>query len=301
VAERFSSRRVRVGIGPIAWVNDDLRHWGAETPGTLVMDEIAAAGYLGSEMSYSYPQDPAVLKATLDERGLLLAAAYRWTNCANPAALPAEIEATKQHIDFCAAAGAEFATVAEGANSLHWDLGGDRDQVTPLSEAQWACLIEGLHECGRYARSRGITLTVHPHGGTAIESAAEIDRLLAGTDPTLIGYCPDTAHIYYGGSDPAAMLRRYASRVRYVHLKDVRQPVLDRCRAEGFTFKEAILSNVFCTPGTGCLDWPAIFGALADGGYEGWLVVEAEQDPRVYPAMAVSEAAREFIRKVAGV
>lgn len=293
--------QVRVGIGPIGWVNDDIRTWGAGTSGLQVMAEMAAAGYAGSEMSYSYPQEPGELRAALARHGLVLAAAYRWTNLANPDRLAEETAQTKAHIDFCKAAGAAFATVAEGVQSLHWDLDGERSAVTPLSDEQWRCLVEGLHACGRYAREQGITLTVHPHGGTAIESAAEINRLLASTDPELVGYCPDTAHIVYGGSDPAELFRRHGQRIRYVHLKDVRADVLARCRAEGLTFKQAVMANVFCTPGAGSLDFSGVIEALAAVDYKGWLIVEAEQDPAIYDAFTVSKAARQFLREVAGV
>ncbi len=295
------SKEVRVGVGPIAWVNDDIRIWGAGTPGVQVMREMAACGYAGSEMSYSYPQEPLELKRTLAEHGLVLAAAYRWCNFANPDRLAAEIAATKEHIDFCKAAGATFATVAEGAYSLHWDLGGERPAVTPLSDRNWQALIEGLHTCGRYAREHGMTLTVHPHGGTVIESEAEIDLLMAKTDPDLVGYCADSAHIVYGGGDPVAVFRRHAGRIKYVHAKDVRADVLTRCRAAGLSFKQAVMENVFCTPGTGYLDFAAIFGALAEANYTGWIIVEAEQNPAIYNPFEVSRAARAFIREVAGV
>jgi inosose dehydratase len=298
---RLQQDQVQVGIGPIGWVNDDIRTWGAGTPGDQVMAEMAAAGYAGSEMSYTYPQEPSALRAALAGHGLVLAAAYRWINFANQEALEAEIAETKRHVDFCKAAGSRFATVAEGAFSQHWDLRGERTERQPLTEQGWVSLVAGLHECGRYAHEQGIALTIHPHGGTAIESEAEIDRLLAETDPELVGYCPDTAHIHYGGGDPVAALRRHGSRVKYVHLKDVRADVLARCRTERLSFKQAVMANVFCTPGAGCLDFRGVFDALAAVEYRGWLIVEAEQDPAAYPAFSLSGAARAFIREVAGV
>jgi inosose dehydratase len=292
---------VRIGAGPIGWVNDDLRHWGAGTLGTVVMDAMAMAGFVGSEMSYTYPQNPADLKAVLSARGLVLAAAYRWVNFANPQTLEVEIAAVKKHIEFCKTAGAEFATVAEGTNSFHWDIRGERQAQAPLDDEAWACLAEGLHACGKYARDLGITLTIHPHGGTAIESEAEIDRLLAITDPELVGLCADSGHVSYGGGDPVVVFRRHASRIRYVHAKDVRADVMALCRAQRFTFKQAILENVFCPPGAGCLDFHGIFAALSEVDYRGWIIVEAEQDPSLYNATEVSRAARAFIREVAGV
>ncbi|HLO04112.1 MAG TPA: TIM barrel protein [Symbiobacteriaceae bacterium] len=295
----MNADQVRIGIGPIGWVNDDIRTWGAQTPGSTVMAEMAAAGYVGSEMSYAYPQEPAALRGALAGHGLVLAAAYRWTNLAAPDRFEAEVEATKAHIDFCKAAGARFALVAEGYQSLHWDHRGERSAVTPFTDGQWARLVTGLQLCGEYARAQEMTLAIHPHGGTAIETPAQIDRLFESLDPELVGYCPDTAHITYGGGDPAAVLQRHRERIVYVHLKDVRSAVLAHCRAEGLSFKQAVMQNVFCTPGAGSLDWPAIMAALS--GYKGWLIVEAEQDPAVHPAFTVSKRCRAFLRELAGV
>lgn len=286
----------RVGVGPIGWVNDDIRGWGPEYTAERVMSEMAELGFAGSEMSYVYPQEPAALKAALAGHGLVLAGAYRWTNFAHEDLLASELAAARAHVDFCRAAGAGYANLAEGGGSLHWDAGGQRSSVAPLSEAQWARVCAALNEVGAYARERGVALCVHPHGGTAIERPAEIERLFAQTDPELVGYCLDTGHIAYGGADPGEVTRSLASRVGYVHLKDVRADVLARVRAEGLSFVEAVKANVFCTPGAGALDFDPVMAALEGAGYAGWYIVEAEQDPAVHDPYRVSGAAREFLR-----
>lgn len=290
----------RLGIGPIGWVNDDLRHWGANTPGEQVLREIAAAGYAGTERSYRFPDDPKLLKAALAEHGLLLSGAYRWTNLASAEAYEAELEATRQHIDFCRAAGATVANIAEGTGSLHWDLRGERSEVDPLDDAAWERLVAALHSLGRYAYDRGVQLCVHPHAGTPIQYEAEIDRLFASTDPALLHYCADTGHLAYAGLDPVTILRRHAARIRYIHLKDVRADVLASCHADGLLFKDAIQRNCFCTPGSGAIDFGPVLAVLAEAGYDGWLVVEAEQDPALHTPLVVAKHAAAYLRKVAG-
>ncbi len=287
----------RVGVGPIGWVNDDLRDWGADRLGEDVMREIQEAGFDGTEMSYRFPQDPRELRAALDSHGLVLAAAYRWTNLADPEFHAEEVALARRHVDFCRAAGARFATLAEGTGSLHWDRRGEAADVTPLDEAGWELLTHGLHEVGRHARSIGMRVTVHPHGGTAVESEDETARLLESLDPALVGWCLDTGHVAYGGTDPGRMTERFAGRVSYVHLKDVRQEVLAEARASGWSFARAVRANVFCTPGAGSLDFDPVIRALKEAGYDGWYVVEAEQDPALHPAAEVSRAAREFLRE----
>lgn len=289
--------RGRVGIGPIGWVNDDIRGWGPEYTAARVMSEMSELGYAASEMSYVYPQEPAALRAALAEHGLVLAGAYRWTNFAHAEFLEDELAAARAHVDFCRAAGAGFANLAEGGGSLHWDRRGRLGAVEPLSDEQWGRVCSALNEVGAYAREHGVTLCVHPHGGTAIEKPAEIERLFASTDPALVGYCLDTGHIAYGGGDPGATARRFAARVGYVHLKDVRADVLARVKREGLSFVEAVKANVFCTPGAGALAFDPVIGALEGAGYAGWYIVEAEQDPAAHDPYAVSGAARAFLRE----
>jgi len=286
-----------VGVGPIGWVNDDLRDWGAERSGADVLREISDCGFDGTEMSYRFPQEPAELKRTLAEYGLVLAAAYRWTNLANPDLHEEELELARRHVDFCRQAGARFVTVAEGTGSLHWDRRGPAKEVTPLSEEQFGLLVRGLEETGRYAREHGLTLSVHPHGGTAVETEEDTERLLAALDPDLVGYCYDSGHVLYGGGDPGRAAERWAERITYVHLKDVRAEVLGSVRREGLDFAAAVRRNVFCTPGTGSIDFDRPLRALQDAGYSGWYVIEAEQDPAQYDAATVSRAALRFLQE----
>lgn len=286
----------RVGVGPIGWVNDDIRGWGPEYTAERVMREMAELGFAASEMSYVYPQEPTALRAALAEHGLVLAGAYRWTNFAHAEFLEDELAAARAHVDFCRAAGAAFANLAEGGGSLHWDKRGQRSAVERLSDEQWARVCAAFDAIGAYARGLGVAMCVHPHGGTAIEKPAEIERLFASTDPELVGYCLDTGHIAYGGGEPGEVTRRFAERVGYVHLKDVRADVLARVRRDGLSFVEAVKANVFCTPGAGALDFDPVMAALQGAGYAGWYIVEAEQDPAVHDPYRMSGAAREFLR-----
>ncbi len=286
----------RLAVGPIGWVNDDLRDWGADREGAEVLQEISDLGFHGTEMSYRFPQEPAVLRSTLADFDLVLAAAYRWTNFTVPEFSVEEIELAKAHVDFCKAAGAGFATLAEGGGSQHWDRRGSAQTVTPLTDSAWELLINALHEVGSYARGQGIRLTIHPHGGTALETSPEVDRLFTALDPDLVGYCFDSGHALYGGSDPGLLAEKWAHRIDYVHLKDVRQEVLTQAGAGNWDFATAVRNNIFCTPGAGMIDFDPVMAALAEVGYGGWLVIEAEQDPARYDARSVSGEALEFLK-----
>jgi len=136
--------------------------------------------------------------------------------------------------------------------------------------------------------------------GTVVQTAEETDRMMANTDPERVFLCYDTGHFAFAGEDPLAMLERYAGRVGHVHLKDVRRAVADRVRPEDWSFLKAVREGAFTVPGDGCVDFDPVFEALAAAGYEGWLLVEAEQDPAKADPLEYAMKARAFIRGHAG-
>ncbi|MBM3461868.1 MAG: TIM barrel protein [Armatimonadetes bacterium] len=290
--------KIRLGIGPIGWANDDLRGWGPEVTGEQIMREMAEAGFEGSEMSYLYPQDPLVLSETLARHGLVLASAYHWTNLSNAEKLDLEMEKARRHVDFCANAGARHVLFAEGGGSLHWDADGPRDTVRPLDDAAWERFAKAINAIGIYGRSRLMQVCVHPHAGTAIERQPEVERFLSLTDAEVVHWCLDTGHAALGGLDSVAMIRRWGHRIRYVHTKDVRGDVLERVQRDRPTFTDAVRANVFGAPGQGCLDFDLILEALLGIGYEGWLIVEADQDPGANPALQVAKDANACLREI---
>ena len=122
-------------------------------------------------------------------------------------------------------------------------------------------------------------MAFHHHMGTIVQTDADIDRLMAGTGEAA-GLLFDTGHCLFAGGDPAALLERHIARVVHVHCKDVRRAVLDRAVAKDMSFMDAVLEGVFTVPGDGCIDFTPLLRRLREAGYAGWLVVEAEQDPR---------------------
>ncbi len=299
----------RLGVCPIAWVNPFIG-WGPDPAGAdapaaeRLMDEIAGLGFAASENSAIYPKDPARLREALAQRGLVLSAAYKWVNFAFPDGLERELEATKRHVDFCAAAGAAVAILAEAGHSV-WDARGPRP-IEPFDAQQWRRLAAAFDEVGGYARDRGIAVAVHPHGGTAIETPEEIFRLFELTDPERVGYCLDTGHVAYGGGEPGQVAQVLADRVVYVHLKDVRREVMELLGQGpgstvglyrlGVPFETAVRAHLFCPPGQGFLDFGAVFAALRGSGYGGWFVIEAEQDPQLHDPVTTSAQALTFLR-----
>jgi inosose dehydratase len=167
---------------------------------------------------------------------------------------------------------------AEVARAIHGDRHAALSQRPVMTDVDWAIFAPRIMEFARRLKARGLWLAYHHHMGTVIETQAEIDRLMAVTGPE-VGLLLDTGHLSFAGGDPALAARQHAGRIVHVHCKDIRRAVLQEAKARDLPFLAAVLDGVFTVPGDGAVDYAAVLKPLAEAGYAGWLVVEAEQDP----------------------
>lgn len=297
----FDKDRVFLGIAPIGWCNDDMPELGAENSFRQILSEMALAGFKGCEIGNKYPSDPAVLGWELKLRGLRIAS--RWFSSfllSQP--LEQVRDAFSRELDFLSALGARRINVSEQSGSIQgkMDVPVLEDARPVMDEGQWDRFLSGLESLGKLASQRGFKLCYHHHMGTVVQTAAETSRMLAQTDPALVHLCYDTGHFTFAGDDPLRVLRQHAGRVGHVHLKDMRRDVVDRVKAEGWSFLKAVREGAFTVPGDGCVDFDPILRLLAEAGYEGWLLVEAEQDPQKANPLEYAMKARAWIREHAG-
>ena len=297
----FSGKNVKLGIAPIAWTNDDLPELGGENTFQQCVSEMALAGFTGSEVGNKYPKDPAILKPALELRGIEICNAWFSTFLISKPYEETEVEFEK-HVAFLAAMGAKVVGVSEQSYSTQ----GIQTQPVfegkyEMNDGEWNALCEGLNRLGKLSLEKyGVALTFHHHMGTVVQTAAETDRLMAGTDPALVSLLFDSGHFAYCGEDPVAMVQKHAARIKHVHLKDIRPDVVKRVREERLSFLEGVRQGAFTIPGDGCVDFDPIFKVLADSGYEGYMVVEAEQDPAKANPLEYAIRARKFIRDHSG-
>lgn len=289
---------VRLGVSPINWINNDMDDLGDQYEIGDVLAAMRALGFAGTEMSRKFPADPLRLRALLASHRLVLAGAWKTVLFSAGRDPEGEFASFQAHARLLKTLGSPYAVVCDGGKSLHWDETGHRKNVEPYTDADWARLAAGLNRAGAYARRIGIKLAYHPHVGTNVEGPEAIDRLLALTDPDDVGIVYDTGHILAGGGDPIEVLRRHAGRVAAVHLKDVRRDVLVRVRERGDVFLDAVRRGIFTTPGSGCIDFPAVVGELRARGYQGWMIIEAEQDPRVAEPVAYAREAKTLVERL---
>ncbi|MDR1600561.1 MAG: myo-inosose-2 dehydratase [Oscillospiraceae bacterium] len=293
--------KVKLAISPIGWTNDDMPELGGGNTFEQCVSEMALAGFAGTEIGCKYPKDPAALKRALDIRGLRVCNAW-FSSMFTAEPYEATIRGFIKHRDRLNALGAKVVGASEQGNSIQGKplniFGSDKPVFT---DEQWELVTRGFNEMGRLARDVGMTLTIHHHMGTGVQTEAEIDRLMGAVDPELVYLLFDSGHLTFAGIDPLPILKRYAGRVKHVHLKDARLSAREQAIREGWSFLTAVRRGVFTVPGDGDVDFGPIFDALDESGYEGWVVVEAEQDPAKANPFEYAVMARRYIRERAGI
>jgi inosose dehydratase len=296
----MNPENIKLGMAPIGRTNDDMPDLGAENTFEQCVSEMALAGYAGCEIGNKYPQDRAVLKHALDVRGLTVCNAW-FSSLLLSRPYEETIEAFRSHAEKLLFLGARIIGVSEQGNSIQGQLDrailGDKPVY---DEEQWHLITRGFNEMGWIARDLGMFMTVHHHMGTGVQTEAEIDRLMAVTDPELVWLLYDTGHLAFAGVDLLTILNRYGSRIKHVHLKDLRRAVFQRVAAENMSFLDAVRAGVFTVPGDGDLDFAPVFAALNELNYQGWMVVEAEQDPAKANPFEYAQMARSYIHRNTG-
>lgn len=281
---------IKVGAAPISWGACEVPDWGVVLPWELVLAQMREAGYEGTELGPPdyLPAQPDRLGDALRRFGLALASAFVTIRFSEPAHVEADLRAAEVTAVLLKSLGASGMVVADAGNERRLQIAGDVRPEDGLSDAQWDALASSLHDLASRVAPLGMALAFHSHVGTYVETREELDRLVAVTDPEEVGLCLDTGHLAFGGADPVDVARSYASRIRHVHLKDVKNAPLHEVRAEHSGFREAVSRGVFAELGQGDVDLRAVRDSLQGAGYDGWIVVE--QDVRL-PSAHGAEAA----------
>ena len=297
----LKKENVKLGIAPIAWTNDDLPDLGKENTFEQCVSEMALAGFLGSEVGNKYPRDITVLKKALNLRGIKICNAWFSTFLISKPYEDTEREFEK-HVEFLSAMGAKVVGVSEQSYSTQ----GKQNQPVfedkyVMNDKEWMLLCEGLNRLGKLSKEKyGVELTFHHHMGTVIQNAEETERMMANTNPDYVGLLFDSGHFAYCDEDPLKMVAKYADRIRHVHLKDIRLDVVKQVRENQMSFLDGVRAGTFTIPGDGCINFDPIFKVLEETGYQGYMVVEAEQDPAKANPLEYALRARKYIEQKTG-
>lgn len=298
---------MQVAAAPISWGVCEIPGWGPQLPWERVLDEMAQAGYEGTELGpWGFlPTEPEGLRAALTARGLALVAAFVPVPLREASRFGEAEAETRRVAELVARCAGSLVVLADAGDELRARVAGRADLTATcgIPEEEWPAYGERVMRLAALVRHRyGLRVAFHPHGGTYVENEREVEALLAHTEAQSVGLCLDTGHLLFGGADPVAVCRRHARRVAHVHLKDVDVPRLRQLLSAGATYADAAKSGTFVELGRGSLDLPAVAAALRQVGYDGWLVVEQdrvvrEDDDTLTPAARN----REAVRRVFGV
>jgi inosose dehydratase len=273
---------IRFGTNPIAWANDDDQTLGADIPTEQILREAAEIGFDGIENGHRWPDDPVALKQLLGSHGLAFVSGWYSLNLLAQS-VEDEKRAIQRHLDKLKYNGCTVCIACETSNSIQ-GLQKPLSQSPVLSPADMKAFGAKVEELSIYTASQGISLVYHHHMGTVVETPEQIDAFMAATGPaTRLLF--DAGHCYFGGNgrDPAPILAKHVGRVSHFHAKNVRPAVMQQVRNSGMSFMDGVRAGVFTVPGDdeGGVDFAPLLRMLKAAGYDGWIVIEAEQDPAI--------------------
>jgi len=286
---------IRIGANPIIWSNDDLRELGADTSLETCLSQAKRIGFEGMELGHKFPRDARALVEVLGRHGMACVSGWYSAGLLRRNAAE-EMIVLRPHFDLLKHAGSNVLVFAETTDAVHGDLQKPMSKRPRITSADWLQFGKRLSELARMTSDEGVRLVYHHHMGTVVQSAEDIDELMSNTGPEVF-LLLDTGHATYAGADPVKLARDYASRIGHFHAKDVRSRVLAAANAADASFLRSVVDGVFTVPGDGAVDFAAVFRALR--GYHGWVVLEAEQDPkRADPVTYASLGYRNLVQLV---
>ena len=289
---------VKIGISPIAWQNDDLPDLTAACTMEQALKEAREIGYTGVERGQRMPADTEGLRAYLDANNIALCGGWcSGSTLVND--LDAEIGVVREQVEQFVALNSPCIVYAECSNTVQGQIGTPVNDRPKLSQDEVLAYAGKLTELAKWMADQGMPMAYHHHMGTIIESEDEVNWLMEGSGPEL-KLCFDTGHLLFGGGDVMATLNRWGDRVHHVHFKDIRPEIVQDTRENNRSFLDAVIAGAFTVPGDGCIDFQAVANALKAMDYNGWIVVEAEQDPAKAPPCEYSKMGFDHIVEVCG-
>ena len=292
----FANKDVKLGICPIGWSNDDMWDLGDENTFQQCISEMRLAGFTGCEVGHKYPSDVKELKEALDLRGMTIASKW-FSSFLGTKPFEETFEEFKKEIEYLCYAGATAINISEQSYSIQGnpDLSIFKNKAR-FTDAEFAQMCDGLNKLAEYAKSNGIRACFHHHMGTCVQTLEETERMLNNTSDDLL-LCYDTGHWTFSEVDPMAILNEFPNRIGHVHLKNMRRAICDQAIKESWSFLKSVRNGAFTVPGDpeGCVDFEPVLRKLDEIGYEGWIMVEAEQDPAKANPFKYAKMAYEYI------
>ena len=291
----MSAGPIRLGIAPIGWSNDDLPQLGGHITLEQCLREAKEAGYSGVEKGGKFPMDPKVLGPLLEEHGLALVSGW-FSGELRQGSIEREQRRIAQQLELYQALDVPVMVYAETTGTVQGLIDTPVADRPRMPDEEFKSYGDRLTELAEWLHAEGCPMTFHHHMGTVVETEHEVDLLMSRTGDA-VGLLFDTGHLHFAGGDVLATARRHGARINHVHCKDIRADVLKRHLAERWSFLNGVLAGVFTVPGDGVIDYGPFAALLAEIGYSGWVVVEAEQDPAIANPLEMAQIGHRTLTK----
>ena len=288
---------IKLGIAPIAWSNDDMPELGGETTLEQCLSEASKAGFTGIESGGKFPKNSKELIPKLEKENLQLCSGwYGATLLKNTP--KEEFKLMREQMDLFKDCKSPCMVFAEITNSVQGDPTTPLSKKPKLAEDEWKLLISRINEISKMMIDENMPLAYHHHMGTVIETEDETRRLIESTNDS-VKLLIDTGHMLFAGGNSIKLTEDFMERIIHVHCKDIRKNVLEKSLKNDSTFRQAFLDGAFTVPGDGCIDYKPFLTVLKNRNYEGWLVVEAEQDPAKANPFEYAKIGYNYLSKTA--
>ncbi|PZQ49026.1 MAG: myo-inosose-2 dehydratase [Rhodovulum sulfidophilum] len=288
--------KAKLGIAPIAWWNDDLAELSDDVSLEECLRQASVAGYTGMETGRRFPLDPKELGAVLDKFGISVCGGW-FSGLLLEGDIAVEKDRIAAQMDLFKAMNAPCIVYGETARSIQGVKSAPLSTKPKLDEAQIAAYARKMTEFGEWCAEQGMPLSYHHHMAAAIETEQELDLFMKHSGEG-IPLLYDAGHMAFAGGDVLRVIDNHHARISHVHTKDVRMDVINGLDRAKESFLDAVVKGAFTVPGDGSLDFEAIVKKLAGYGYEGWFVVEAEQDPKVSPPLEMAKIGHKELLRV---
>ena len=288
--------KAKLGISPIAWWNDDLPELSDDVSLEECLTQARKAGFTGMEAGRRFPTDPTVLGPILKRHGMSLCGGW-FSGLLLDGDIDAEKDRITEQIALFKTMGAPCIIYGETAGTIQGDRSASLNTKRKLSEDEIKVYGRKMTAFAEWCADQGMSISYHHHMAAVIETEAELDLLMAHSGaglPLLF----DAGHMAFAGGDVLGVIDKHHARMTHIHTKDVRQSVIDGLDRTRESFLDAVVKGAFTVPGDGSLDFEMIVKKLASYGYEGWFVVEAEQDPAVSPPFEMAKTGHKELLRV---
>tara|TARA_Y100000590_G_scaffold470259_1_gene663141 strand:- start:4835 stop:5728 length:894 start_codon:yes stop_codon:yes gene_type:complete len=287
--------KIKLGIAPIAWSNDDMPELGGDTPIEQCLEEAASAGFTGIELGGKFPRNPGIINFLLKKYNLKMPGGW-YGSLLRGRSVNDEWTAMQDHLNLLKMVKAEVFVFADVSGSIQGDQSRKLSTRPNMEDDEFIGYCKKINEISDRLFDHGIPMSYHEHMGTIIQTEKDVDRFMENANNnTFLLY--DTGHLLFAQADYERVLKNYVSKINHVHCKDIRKNILENSLKHDLSFRESFLDGVFTVPGDGCINYEPLFKILYENNYEKWLIIEAEQDPKKANPLEYAKIGYNYLSK----